>query len=413
VNAPAAQSSELRASRKFLYVALCGLVIAGLILASLTGGGLAMACFLGGSGVAVVAQYVSILLHETAHAAVARVLGLRVFKVIVGSGPAWLTWKWAGVPVEIRRHPFGGLTYIGHESPRGFRLRNVLVVAAGPLVSLLWFLGLFWLVYDERLMQQLPVTVQRALEIPGWLLVWPAASTVVYSLWPHMCRAEGKQIPNDGLQLLQTPWLKPAEIIDSVGMTYAQLANQSLEAGDSAGAKTWCDRGLQQARGNWSLHAIAGWIESAQSPPSAVEHYRQALASPQLPVASRCQVLDALACLPLYTNHREYLAQADEWSREALELDPQSITLKGTRGGVLLELGHDDEAVKLLENCFEHGSEKTDKPISACYLALAAARRGDYRKADEWLTRSKQLDPHCRVLPRIEEELVRLRTKHA
>lgn len=74
-----------------------------------------------------------IAVHEASHAAVARRLGLPCRRVIIGAGPRWCALRMiiAGVPVEVRPLPLGGLADIPFD--RGTPLRARLVVtAAGP-----------------------------------------------------------------------------------------------------------------------------------------------------------------------------------------------------------------------------------------------------------------------------------------
>lgn len=117
--------------------------------------------------------------------------------------------------------------------------------------------------------------------------------------------------------------------------------------------------------------------------------------------AHKLVVLDGLACLPIMENLKSFLPLADEFSREALEIQPQNLTLKGTRGAILVELGRIDEAEPLLNEVHTTSEADHDQRISAFYLGLIAKARGDLNRArtfaaqsliypEKWLTERTQ-----------------------
>ena len=117
--------------------------------------------------------------------------------------------------------------------------------------------------------------------------------------------------------------------------------------------------------------------------------------------ASKLAALDCLACLPIMENLKSFLPVADEFSREALEIQPQNFTLKGTRGAILVELGRIDEAEPMLNEVYTTSEADHDQRISAFYLGLIAKTRGDLKRArafavqciiypEKWLTERTQ-----------------------
>src|SRR5208283_1735252 len=60
----------------------------------------------------------------------------------------------------------------------------------------------------------------------------------------------------------------------------------------------------------------------------------------------------------------------------ALESVPWNVNFKGTRGIDFVELGKHEEGIALLEEALRSHPEKWGKAINACYLGVAAARRG-------------------------------------
>ena len=117
-------------------------------------------------------------------------------------------------------------------------------------------------------------------------------------------------------------------------------------------------------------------------------------------------VLDYLACLPIIQQVKGFLDAADALSREALELQPQNMTLKGTSGAILVELERLDEAELLLNEVYANSEADNDKGISAFYLGLIAQARGDVEKAQALGNKAKTLFPEEWLRKRVNSELL-------
>jgi len=78
--------------------------------------------------------------HELGHALTAKLLGMRVFKIVLGTGKPFWQKKWLGVLWEFGSVPWGGATYIGQGRKDFYRLNFFMVGLSGPLVDFLPFL---------------------------------------------------------------------------------------------------------------------------------------------------------------------------------------------------------------------------------------------------------------------------------
>ena len=92
-------------------------------------------------------------------------------------------------------------------------------------------------------------------------------------------------------------------------------------------------------------------------------------------------ILDTLAGLAIFHGRSAILPEADKWSRLALALDPDSPTLKGTRGSILVMMGKFQEAEPILSSAIETTNEPHDAGISSLFLAIAAWKQGQRSKA--------------------------------
>lgn len=122
--------------------------------------------------------------------------------------------------------------------------------------------------------------------------------------------------------------------------------------------------------------------------------------------AERLEVMDRLACFPIMDGLRCFLDEADTISKEALALQPQNLTLKGTRGSILVELGRHEEAEALLNEVYSHSEADNDKGISAFYLGLIARAKGDQQRAKAWARKAKLLHPQEWLTKRVDAELL-------
>ena len=94
------------------------------------------------------------------------------------------------------------------------------------------------------------------------------------------------------------------------------------------------------------------------------------------------------------------LPEADDFSRQALEKAPWVVYFKGTRGIVLVELGRYDEGIALLEEAMRKHPDNWGKAINACYLGIAAGRRGFPSESRHYFALARKLDPYCPLLDR-------------
>src|SRR5688572_22083620 len=90
---------------------------------------------LGNAACFVIALYLSTIAHELGHALAGRLLGLRVWRIVVGSGPTLAKHKVFATELQLGSIPIGGLTFLHPESQTAVRLRYWLSIAAGPATT--------------------------------------------------------------------------------------------------------------------------------------------------------------------------------------------------------------------------------------------------------------------------------------
>jgi tetratricopeptide (TPR) repeat protein len=121
--------------------------------------------------------------------------------------------------------------------------------------------------------------------------------------------------------------------------------------------------------------------------------------------ANKLFVLDHLASLPITEQLKAFLPAADTFSADALALQPQNMTLKGTRGAILVELGCLEEGESLLNEVYANSEADNEKGISAFYLGVIAKTKGEVEKARALGGKAKLLFPEEWLRKRVDDEL--------
>jgi hypothetical protein len=106
----------------------------------------------------------------------------------------------------------------------------------------------------------------------------------------------------------------------------------------------------------------------------------------------------------MYGAH-EFLAEADRYSQELLQIKPDEWTVKGTRGSILVEKGDIEGGMMMLMQVMEHDPSTFDRAISASFLALGELKKNDRELAIKWLRIANDLDPDCASARRVQSIL--------
>ena len=121
-------------------------------------------------------------------------------------------------------------------------------------------------------------------------------------------------------------------------------------------------------------------------------------------LSEKLYLLDCLSCLATMSGLRRLLPDADKWSELALQLQPDNLSLKGTRGAILIEQGKYDEGERLLKEVLEKSETDIDKGVASLFLALCAKHRNDVKIAIRLAKRAKLIYPVPWLLKRIDSE---------
>jgi hypothetical protein len=121
---------------------------------------------------------------------------------------------------------------------------------------------------------------------------------------------------------------------------------------------------------------------------------------PDFPQEGAVQFIDTYLTLQLNEAPPTDKEQADRLSRQLLA-QSDTLTAKGTRGSVLVDLGHPAEGREILTEVLKKTKSPVDKLYAHVFLALAAQAEGLHEVALKHAIRAKKLKPSAPVLARI------------
>lgn len=338
----------------------------------------------------------STLLHELAHVLVGQAVGFAPQGMIVGTGVLLFRRVLFGVDVRWCLNPFGGVAFASRTPLNGLWWRGSLFAAAGPAVELLLGLIIGIPLYFE---------VVKPGSDPLWqiflcMLAAVQLSSLANNSFPHDIRVEFGRVPNDGKSFLSY----------ITGNRSRELEGE-LEA--YAKAVTRYEPGFQPEDA-WFLEATsaatkeydrAEWNLRERRLDAAVEQHLRIIDGQMLSRGEKAMLLDSLAGIPVILGERGYLEEALQWVKQARELCPESATLAGTQGSLLVEAGHYREGIALLLPLTESGNAPADLAIAACYLAKAWDRLGDEKQAAYWMNLARESGGSPAVCALIEPQL--------
>jgi tetratricopeptide (TPR) repeat protein len=341
----------------------------------------------------------SIIPHELGHAIVARLVGWRVFAVVVGIGKQLFKFRMFGILFSFHLLPVAGITQSAPTNSRWLRLKRFLLLLAGPMVNAAIAGVIFWIWsdawHDFGLM---------GLPRPARLCLWANLWVVAANLWPYQSKT--LNLPSDGKQLLATFSRKKECVEELLVARYALDAMMRRdEFKDSAGAIEWCNKGLALFPHNVALLNMTGVLCLDEANYSrAREIFVQLLSRETKPNGTRYIILNNIAYADALIGTPELLPEADAYSQQAYAGAPWVPAIIGTRGTVLVAMGQPEAGIKMLKESFDKAWAARSKAENACHLAIAHARLDRLEEAGQYLKLARQLEPQCRLIGRADAE---------
>lgn len=274
-----------------------------------------------------------ILPHELGHALAAVALGMRVSRISIGRfGRRLFGVRLFGCTFELRSIPFGGFAYLWPKSARFARMKFFIAILCGPLATCL--------VLVVSLVVVVHLQMQGTLALLALSCACANVIVLGLTLFPFTVTVDSRQCANDGLLMLQLPFMSNEEIEEWLFWRYYFEGTECQERGDYAGAQKWLTKGLQERPGDVTLLCEMAMVQYATGNfAKAREFFTQCLEQTPQNSDERPYFLNGIACCHLATGGHNELVEADRLSSEAVEAMPRVPEFKDTRGRVLVALG--------------------------------------------------------------------------
>jgi tetratricopeptide (TPR) repeat protein len=340
-----------------------------------------------------------ILIHELAHAAVGKLVRLRVFGIAVGIGRTVWQGRFRDIEWAVNMVPVAGITAIGARPMPHIRGRIFLVYLAGPTSHILLALACHFAI------QLLPISelAEGLLRV----LIFANLFLAVVNLLPRKAAGITGAQGSDGWHLLRTPSLPEAELTKQYVSSYAADAIRAYTDHDFDKAQVWLDKALALDSGSAIARNVQGILLMARREYAVSrETFLQLIATPEGNEPGLHYILlNNVAYLNALLRDPALLPEADQLSAETVKHLPWLPAVLGTRGAVLVELGRLDEGIALLKKAMSLHVDKQGKALNACHVALGEIRRGNPVDAQKYLVTARALDPRCFLLADVEAQV--------
>ncbi|PTY00573.1 hypothetical protein DB345_00270 [Spartobacteria bacterium LR76] len=375
-------------------------------------------------------------IHEIGHVVAALILQTPVTKVKIGTGKNLLSFSYGGVPVSFGINPFGGgYVALGKSPQPPSRKRALIFILGGPIASLLCFIAVTLACFAIGFERSFP-------HLPPVLLLYGLFAVItglyLFSSFQPRVTVDGKEMIPDltqawmCLSLPDEKWksyFHPAGILESylaegrIGevlaildrMPEAPLKNASVLGGLSISADRPAAAAIEMMASELMsnatsdpnelslLHFTRGsCLAGMKNYDAARRCFTEALETAQTN-DQKIVVLENISQLVIEGRRIDLLPEADHYSQMALEMKPAEITLKGTRGSILIEQGKLTEGVTMLQEVLETTQSENDRAICWFYMALTSFKKGETEAVKTMLETMNQHAPPAWLKKRARE----------
>jgi len=343
--------------------------------------------------------------HELAHFFAAHFVGGHVHKIQIGSGKVLGTFRFMGAICEVHESLRSGLVLYSITSANRARMKLAFITGAAPLASLILAGGsVELLMFIWRLDQSSSSIWHYAFPLlVGWTL--PCVLFLLGVLLPYRYQYAGRKMETDAMRLLTIPWLTDTEIEKRIS-----AAQTLLTIGDEIDPTTISlDQAMERAEAEpnnqLAVSTAAAFLREAHDPRVLTYYKKLVVLFPQS--TKRTQFLDQYLTYLLEVDAVSSNSdEMDQLSQELIEANPNNISVKGTRGSILIDIGRIEEGKTMLIEVLNKTESLFDKSYANSFLALAEKQQGNLELARDYAERSARMDPDCLVLKRVSDLLI-------
>lgn len=335
---------------------------------------------------AAVAFVLSIVIHELGHALAAWVLGLRVFRICIGSGKPLLSASIGALALEWRALPLSGLTMVAPTSTHGLYPKQAFVLFCGPLFNVL-AAGLPFLLLPAYRVLQTPFLA---------VMVFFNGLAFLFALIPRRVKTLQGIAISDGLALFQLksqPQFRPE---NALAARYSSEAERLRQLGRCDEARTWLEKGSLLFPGNAIIadsNALIMMDEGRYE--DARDLLTRVLSDECLEPILRPGIANNLAWTNILCGRPELMEEVISLAEEAYQASPLMPSVMGTQGLALVLKGEIVDGLNLLSRALRLESRPRERASIACSMAYGERLRGYDGRSRRFLEQAQRLNPQC------------------
>lgn len=320
-----------------------------------------------------------LVVHESGHALVAKMLGWRVREIVIGFGRDLWQFHVGETRVKIKLAPVEGYVLPAPMDAGHVRLKSMLVYAAGPGAELLVFAVMLVVFGWDTVFNDSNEVSLIALQSLAIVILYGAG----FNLLPF--RTEGAV--SDGLGIVSSPFMSDESIELRLLTFELRELQKMLEIGQTKSGLESATSQLRKFPDNVYLQMLYGSALSADKQDNAARDFvRKKLEDGELPDGQHRAWLHLQASIELDAAEPSYLT-LDLALQGALKITPNAPDLIATKGASLILRGKNEDGGNMLADAWRRNDGSADDASMLAYLTIAAHRCGD-RAAREHFGRS-------------------------
>lgn len=332
-----------------------------------------------------VAEFAALVIHELAHAAMALLLRMQVFAIVIGSGPAVWSGRIGATEVRISPLPLFGFVVAAPLGTRATRMRMLLYAVAGPAANAAtaWWLGRGGLSFRPE-----PIALTQ------YFLCWVSAMMALFNILPVRLETPLGVLDSDGLRVLRAPRLTDAALDEIRAMPeLVQASRINASQGPAEAMAIYDDLRRRFPSSLTVQHDRIVPLIGLNRLEEARDGLRLLLSRTDLNARVALVAKNNLAWTLAALRDPEHAEEAELATRQTLLVAPTLPQFNGTRGAVLVWLGRHADARAFLERALRGATHPAARGSLLLLRAEASARAGDLVAARRDLEDGRAMAP--------------------
>lgn len=347
---------------------------------------------------------VASFVHEVTHLLAARLTGCHATKMMLGSGALLHKSRFMGVSFEVRETLWSGAVFYLLTSVENARLKLLLITGSAPLASLALAATALEILRENYSFTHSTFTFNYYFFafVAGFASACVALLPGIFI--PSRYSYAGRLVESDCLRLISVLQLSEIQLAEMASASQTHLLAAAYLDQDTTSAKEAVTEAEASPHDPKAIYTAASLLR-AENDARALDYYARLQHLP-LPTSARIMFVDEYLTFCLDRNVvASTPTEMEKLSRELAEKYPENLSILGTRGAVLVDLGQVDQGKLILDRVLLATESATDKGYAHAFLALAAKANGDLELARQHADNAAKISPDCPALSRVSDLL--------